>query len=222
MSLIRIHNHLIRIHIFISMSTNLLLSFFYSVLNISSTPTAILPTKYGIAKLYGFSEGPKEHCCLAFWSIEDKDNVLCRIHSSCITWDVFHSLKCDCWEQLDTSLHMISQHWWILIYLQQEWRDIWLINKIRAYSLQDQWYDTIQANEKLWLPIDNRTYGIVKEILKNLQIDSINLITNNPHKVDSMILLWIPVNKRTPIKVNPNNHNNQYLQTKKDKMRHYL
>ncbi len=185
---------------------------------------AKLPTKYGSAYIYWFSDvlHNKEHCCLVFWELDNKDNVLCRIHSSCITWDVFQSLKCDCGEQLDFALKEISKNDGILIYLNQEGRDIGLINKIQAYALQDEWYDTVEANEKLNLPIDNRDYQIVKEILDQLKVKSIKLMTNNPHKINQLENYWIKINEIIPIVVNSNIHNVNYLSTKKEKMKHYL
>ncbi len=183
---------------------------------------ANLPTKYWNAIIYWFLENQKEHCCLVFWDIQNKENILCRVHSSCLTWDVFHSLKCDCWEQLDYSLKEISKFWWILIYLSQEWRDIGLFKKIEAYSLQDKWLDTIEANEELKLPIDWRNYKIVKEVLESLNIRSIQLMTNNPDKIKQLKECWIKINWIMPVKIDSNNHNEKYLNTKKGKMQHYL
>lgn len=181
---------------------------------------AKLPTKYWNWILYGFNEWDKEHCCLVFWEIEDKENILCRVHSSCLTWDVFHSLKCDCGEQLEYSLKMIAKNWWILIYLSQEWRGIWLLQKIKAYSLQDEGYDTVEAQEKLGLPIDARNYKIVKNIMDHFHIQSINLITNNPDKIKQLKAYWVKITWRINIKISPNNHNKKYLKTKKEKMWH--
>ncbi len=183
---------------------------------------AKLPTKYGLSTIYWFSEKEKEHCYLVFWDLWNKENILCRIHSSCITGDIFHSTKCDCGDQLDYALQAISKEWGILIYLNQEWRDIGLVNKIRAYALQDQWYDTIEANEKLNLPVDNRNYKIVKEILNELQIKSIRLMTNNPDKIEQLQKLWIIITWRIPIIADINIHSEKYLKTKKEKMNHYL
>ncbi len=185
-------------------------------------PQANLPTQYWSATIYGFSEWVKEHCALVFGDISGWENILCRIHSSCLTGDTFHSLKCDCGEQLDAALQMIADEWWILIYLAQEWRDIGLLNKIRAYSLQDEGFDTVDANEQLGLPADNRQYKIVKEILEELKIQSLRLITNNPLKIESLEAYGIMVTERVSIVIPDNEHNKKYLQTKKDRMRHEL
>jgi GTP cyclohydrolase II len=145
---------------------------------------------------------------------------LWRIHSSCLTGDTFHSLKCDCGDQLDEALRLIAKSGGILIYLAQEWRDIGLLNKIRAYALQDLGHDTVDANEQLWLPADNRQYLIVKEILETLKIKSLRLITNNPLKVEALETYWIAVTERVPIIVGNNEHNKKYLKTKQVRMGH--
>ena len=181
---------------------------------------AHLPTKYGIGTIHWFADWTKEHCCLVFWDVYGKDDVLCRVHSSCLTWDIFHSLKCDCWEQLDYALQEIGEKWGVLIYLSQEWRDIWLINKIKAYALQDEGYDTVEANEMLNLPVDNRDYKVVKEILESLRIKSIKLMTNNPNKVDQLKSYGIKIISRIPIIIDTNSYNEKYYKTKKEKMNH--
>jgi len=172
--------------------------------------------------MYWFQEGIKEHCALVFWDITHIKSVLCRVHSSCITGDIFHSLKCDCGEQLHASLKMISQQWGICIYLNQEGRDIGLINKIHAYSLQDLWFDTVEANQKLNLPVDNRNYDIVKVILDHIWVNSVQLITNNPDKVEQVTKLGISVTKTVPIIVWTKPENEEYLTVKREKMRHIL
>lgn len=185
-------------------------------------PHAKLPTKFGNATIYWFTEWTKEHCALVFWEVENKSAVLCRVHSSCITWDVFSSCKCDCWEQLEKSLEMISEQWGICIYLNQEWRDIGLINKIKAYALQDEWSDTVEANKKLGLPIDNRKYEIVKDIIDGLGITSINLISNNPTKLQKIRDVGVEVAWSTPMIIWANKYSEWYLETKKNKMWHSL
>ena len=159
---------------------------------------------------------------MVFWDVINKESVLCRIHSSCITWDVFHSLKCDCGDQLDFAMNIISEQSGIVIYLDQEGRNIGLINKIKAYALQDQWLDTVEANEKLWLPVDNRNYDSVVDILNHLNIKSIKLLTNNPDKCSKLADLWINITERVAIQIEANKFNKNYLQTKKDKMDHML
>lgn len=189
---------------------------------IDDIPHAHLPTKYGPAMIYGFSQNDKEHCVVVFWAVKNKKKILCRIHSACITWDVFHSLKCDCGEQLELSLQELSKKGGILIYLDQEWRDIGLINKIKAYALQDQWHDTVDANTLLGLPVDNREYSVIPLILQTLQILSIRLITNNPEKVEQLELLWIQVTERVHMHIPTNQYNTKYIMTKQQRMKHHL
>ena len=130
----------------------------------------------------------KEHLIISKWLdiskiLKDEWPIIVRIHSECITWDLFWSQRCDCWAQLDASLELIEKSWkWILIYLRQEGRGIWLVKKIKAYNLQDWWLDTVEANEKLWLRADARDYKIAADILKLIWIKSIDLISNNPQK----------------------------------------
>lgn len=189
--------------------------------SIDNIPHAHLPTKYGPAMIYGFLHNGKEHCAIVFGIVIQKKKVLCRIHSSCITGDVFHSLKCDCGEQLESALQELSIKGGILIYLDQEWRDIGLINKIKAYALQDKWYDTVDANTLLGLPVDNREYSSIPLILQALQVISIRLITNNPKKVEQLECLWIEVVERVHISIPTNPYNVGYIATKQQRMKHY-
>lgn len=186
-----------------------------------NTPHAQLPTKYGPALIYGFPQDHKEHCAIVFGDVTGGENILCRIHSSCITGDVFHSLKCDCGEQLAYAFEKISQTGGVILYLDQEWRDIGLMNKIKAYALQDQWYDTVEANTMLWLPVDNREYSIVPMMLDALQISSIRLMTNNPEKIKQAESFWIQVTERVHMCIPTNPHNAGYLSTKQEKMDHH-
>lgn len=183
-------------------------------------PFATLPTSFGGAKIYGFRENDKEHCAIVFWDIVWKKDVICRVHSSCITGDVFHSQKCDCGQQLEFAMNMISKTSGIIIYLDHEGRGIGLVNKIRAYALQDSWLDTVEANQKLWLPIDDRKYGIVKDILAYLKISSIQLLTNNPDKIYQLQTFWISISKNIPVVMVANTFDEKYLKTKKEKMGH--
>lgn len=147
---------------------------------------------------------------------------LVRIHSECITGDVFGSCKCDCGTQLEQSLAYIAEEGGILIYLRQEGRGVGLANKLKAYSLQDQGYDTVEANVHLGLPIDSRNYAIAFQILKHLGVDTIRILTNNPNKVAAMKQYGVKVTERIPVLVTPTSDNLQYLKTKQNKLGHLL
>ena len=175
-------------------------------------------------------DGGNEHFCLLFGKtrdvIETKDHKhvpLVRVHSQCITGDVLESLKCDCGQQLKQSIKMMSKaNEGILIYLAQEGRDIGLLNKLRAYTLQEKGMDTVEANVALGFDDDERLYYPAKQILKKLNICKIKLITNNPRKVENLSNLGIIVKKRIPIKIEANKHNKKYLETKSTKSGHIL
>jgi GTP cyclohydrolase II len=173
-------------------------------------------------------DGGNEHFCLVFGKTREnfsffKKNPLVRVHSQCITGDILDSLKCDCGEQLKTSIKLMADaNEGVLIYLAQEGRDIGLLNKLRAYSLQEQGMDTVQANENLGFNDDERLYYPAKQILSLLKINQIRLITNNPKKVTHLTNLGINVTERIPLKINPNKYNKKYLETKKEKSGHLL
>ena len=170
-------------------------------------------------------DGGDEHFCLVFGKNRTlkSDNALVRIHSQCITGDILDSLKCDCGQQLKQSIKLMAKaDEGILIYLAQEGRDIGLLNKLRAYSLQENGMDTVEANEDLGFNDDERLYYPAKEILNQLKIKNVKLITNNPKKVEHLKNLGINVTKRVPIKITPNKHNKKYLKTKSDKSGHFL
>ena len=147
---------------------------------------------------------------------------LVRIHSECITGDVFGSCKCDCGSQLQQSLELLAAEGGILIYLRQEGRGIGLANKLKAYALQEQGYDTVEANVQLRLPVDNRDYAVAYQILKHLGVDVIRLLTNNPSKVASMTQYGIKVSERISLSVEPTNENRAYLKAKQEKLGHIL
>ena len=173
-------------------------------------------------------DGGDEHFCLVFGKTRQIDtelehNTLVRVHSQCITGDVLDSLKCDCGQQLKQSIKIMAQaNEGVLIYLAQEGRDIGLLNKLRAYSLQETGMDTVEANEDLGFNDDERLYYPVKEMLSQLKITKVKLITNNPRKVENLTKLGIDVTERIPIKIDPNKYNKKYLDTKSKKSGHIL
>ena len=173
-------------------------------------------------------DGGHEHFCLIFGKTREikktsRTNPIVRIHSQCITGDILDSLKCDCGEQLKHSIKMMADaDEGVLIYLAQEGRDIGLLNKLRAYSLQESGMDTVQANENLGFNDDERLYYPAKEILSQLKISQVRLITNNPKKVNHLNNLGINVTERIPITIKPNKHNKNYLNTKSKKSGHLL
>ena len=179
---------------------------------------ANLPTKYGDFEIQCFKEGIKEHLVVKTKKLDEIVNV--RVHSECITGDVFGSLKCDCGEQLAFSLDYITKNSGMVIYLRQEGRNIGLLNKVNAYALQDKGYDTIEANHQLGFEADERSYEIVEFILNYYKIKKINLLTNNPQKINS--IKNIEIVDRIPVIVGKNPNNEVYLEIKKTKMGHLL
>ena len=153
----------------------------------------------------------------------DKSDPVVRLHSECLTGDILGSLKCDCGPQLHEALHRISgSTWGILLYLRQEGRGIGLINKLRAYSLQDQGFDTVDANTRLGFAVDARDFAVAARMLALLGVDSVRLLTNNPEKVNGLEAEGINVTERLPLKIAANPHNSQYLDTKRDRTGHQL
>lgn len=191
-----------------------------------------LPTRYGTARLFVYREvGPsgvpdpnKEHVALVFGELGPRaENVPCRVHSECITSEVFGSLKCDCREQLEEALRRLSsKEQGILLYLRQEGRGIGLGNKIRAYALQNSGVDTIEANHQLGFESDLRTYDIAAGMLHELGVKSVKLLTNNPEKIAGLEEYGIRVVERLPVEVPPNDHSEAYLATKREKCGHLL
>ena len=173
-------------------------------------------------------DGGDEHFCLVFGKTRQIDkkfehNTLVRVHSQCITGDILDSLKCDCGQQLKQSIKIMADaDEGVLIYLAQEGRDIGLLNKLRAYSLQETGMDTVEANEDLGFNDDERLYYPVRQMLLQLNITKVRLITNNPKKVENLSKLGINVTERIPIKINPNKYNKKYLETKSKKSGHIL
>ena len=184
-----------------------------------------LPTKIAKFRIHAFRENStnKEHLAITLGSVNHDKPILARIHSQCITGESLFGLRCDCRFQLTQSLKRIAKNGsGVIFYLQQEGRGIGLINKIRAYKLQEIGCDTVEANLKLGFKKDERDYKIVGTIARYLDITSVNLMTNNPHKISSLEKLGIKVNKRIPIKSKPTKYNSKYLLTKAKKLGHLL
>ncbi|MBD3107772.1 bifunctional 3,4-dihydroxy-2-butanone-4-phosphate synthase/GTP cyclohydrolase II [Bacillus sp. AGMB 02131] len=184
-----------------------------------------LPTGYGDFKMHGYSNflDESENVALVKGNIEEDDPVLVRIHSACLTGDIFHSKRCDCGPQLERSLEIIENSGnGVILYMQQEGRGIGLLNKLRAYELQQQGYDTVEANEMLGFPAEMRNYAISAHILKDLGIKKVKLLTNNPEKITALTDCGIEVVERVPLEVKTEAENENYLLTKKEKMGHML
>lgn len=185
----------------------------------------ILPTEYGTFRLVGYTENAtgKEHLALILGDISGDEPVLCRVHSECLTGDALGSLRCDCGEQYKEAMRLISrQGRGILVYLRQEGRGIGLINKLKAYALQDTGIDTVDANIHLGFPADMRDYRIGALILRDLGVRSVRLMTNNPQKIESMEQNGIKVFQRIPLHIQANTYNKFYLRTKQERMHHQL
>jgi GTP cyclohydrolase II len=182
----------------------------------------VLPTRFGQFRCIVY-QGGKEHLALTVGALDPERAVLIRLHSECLTGDVFGSQRCDCGEQLEASLRYLQERGsGVLLYLRQEGRGIGLANKIRAYALQEQGYDTVDANLALGLPADGRDYGEAAAMLRDLGVQRVRLLTNNPAKIAGLERCGIAVVERLPLQVLPNSANARYLRTKREKLGHIL
>ncbi|CAN5565269.1 bifunctional 3,4-dihydroxy-2-butanone-4-phosphate synthase/GTP cyclohydrolase II [soil metagenome] len=182
-----------------------------------------LPTKYGEFRIRTYEDLMDDltHVALVMGEPEGKEDVLVRVHSACLTGDTFHSLRCDCGDQLDAAMQRISDEGeGILVYMQQEGRGIGLLDKMRTYYLQDKGLDTVEANQKLGFPPDLRDYGMGALILKDLELERIRLLTNNLTKVVGLQGFGLEVSERVPLEIEPNGINDHYLETKREKLNH--
>lgn len=192
-----------------------------------------IPTEYGTFRVIAFRErveNPdpttpeiKEHLAIVKGDVRNKEAVIARVHSECLTGEVLHSMKCDCREQLDRAMRTIAkEECGVVFYLRQEGRGIGLGNKIRAYALQEDGADTVDANRLLGFPDDTRNFDIAAFMVRDLEIASLRLLTNNPMKVEKMRAEGIPIVRREGIEIEPNVHNKDYLRTKAARMGHQL
>src|SRR5947208_12640568 len=186
---------------------------------------ARLPTPYGEFRIIGYRNDvdKAEHVALVFGEVAGRENVLVRMHSKCLTGDVFHSGRCDCGWQLDNAMRMIAEEGaGAVVYLDQEGRGIGLLNKLKAYELQDAGHDTVEANQRLGFPPDLRNYGIGAQILIDLGLRSIRVLTNNPRKLVGLEGYGLELRERVPIVPHPTDENRAYLEVKRDKLGHLL
>jgi len=192
-------------------------------LSIRFVASAKLPTELGEFMIHGFEDTAtgKEHIVLGMGDLSSPEPVLCRLHSECLTGDALFSMRCDCGPQLHFAMKKISEQGrGMILYLRQEGRGIGLLNKVRAYSLQDQGADTVEANEQLGFAADGRDYDLCKPIFEHFGVSQVRLMTNNPLKVDALSELGVDVVERVPIEAGHNLHNEDYLEVKGRKMGH--
>ncbi|MGG1923097.1 GTP cyclohydrolase II [Chryseobacterium sp. NRRL B-14798] len=184
-----------------------------------------IPTDYGLFTIYAFSENEKDwspHLVLVAENTDYDKTVNVRFHSECITGEVFHSKKCECGQQLDAAMKYMSEKGGMIVYLRQEGRNIGIINKLKAYALQEQGLDTVEANLRLGLPADGRNFDVAVEMLNLLDVKEINLLTNNPDKIKSVENSSIILKSRIPLEIDSNEINAGYLIKKKDYFGHFL
>ena len=186
---------------------------------------ANVPTELGQFKMLAFSENENDwmpHLAIISNKTNLEDVVNVRFHSECITGEVFHSKKCECGQQLDAAMQYIDQHGGVIVYLRQEGRNIGIINKLKAYALQEKGFDTVEANLQLGLPADGRDFGVAIEILNILNVKSVNLLTNNPEKIKVVEESNINLVARVPLQIKANEISASYLKTKKEFFGHLL
>jgi GTP cyclohydrolase II len=196
-----------------------------SVQKIKLVAQTELPTKHGIFTIMGFlsERDGKEYTVVIHGDVVGKEDCPVRIHSECHTGEIWGSLRCDCRQQLEASIKYItSKPYGMIIYCKQEGRGIGLLNKLKAYHLQDNGLDTVEANLHLGFPVDMRDYCVGTDIIQFLGIKSVALLTNNPEKIQAFNRKGIPVTRRIPLVITPNKYNERYLRTKKEKLHHLL
>lgn len=182
-----------------------------------------LPTDFGEFQVYGFDVDGQEHLALTMGQLDAENPILLRLHSECLTGDALFSQRCDCGEQLKAALKQIaSEGKGILLYLRQEGRGIGLVNKLKAYALQDSGADTVEANHRLGLPADARNYDFCREMLGELGVKKLRVMTNNPRKLKALENLGFEVIDRVPLVVGSGVHNKSYLKTKANRLGHLL
>ncbi len=192
---------------------------------VSKVVSTRLPTRHGEFRLYAYETPIEEnpYIALVMGDVSDGEPVLVRIHSSCMTGDVLHSMRCECGDQLETAMQKVAEEGrGVVIYIYQEGRGIGLVEKLKAYELQDQGYDTVEANERLGYPADLRDYGIGAQVLLDLGVKKIRYMTNNPAKLAGLEGYDLEIVERVPLIIEPNCMNRRYLETKQDKMGHML
>ena len=186
---------------------------------------SLVPTDFGNFRVMAFSDSEKDwmpHIALVAENTDFSKPINVRFHSECITGEVFHSKKCECGQQLDAAMKFIQENGGIIVYLRQEGRNIGIINKLKAYALQEKGLDTVQANLQLGLPAEDRCFSVAIEILKLLDVKEINFLTNNPDKIKFVENSEILLNKRIPLQMEANENSKEYLKTKKEYFGHLL
>lgn len=192
---------------------------------VSKQAESLVPTEFGNFRIIAFSEVENNwmpHMALVAENTDLTKTVNVRFHSECITGEVFHSRKCECGKQLDHAMQFINENGGVIIYLRQEGRNIGIINKLKAYALQEQGFDTVEANLKLGLPADDRNFDVAVDMLRKLGIKEINLLTNNPLKMEAVEKSEIVLKSRIPLQIPSTKESKEYLDTKKTYFGHLL